>query len=173
MSTMAAISLTVGLVAVGFAVLTWLTSRAERKRRAESAFASERFRKRIESPDLEALERHFGHPLSASLRALYADRRLIMSQDVVVAVANPLERSKDSYIAWFEPADAEALGSPMPGCEGLFPFAGNGAGDQFLVNPTHPDPEVLYYLHETGEKASLGVPLSAFMAAPRGPLPDD
>ena len=173
MSTIAAVSLTVGLVVVGFAVLTWLTSRAERRRRAEGSLVADRFRKRIESPDFAGLERRLGHPLSASLSALYADRDLVMSRDIVIAVPNPLERSKDSYIAWFEPADAEALDNPMQGCEGLFAFADNGAGDQFLVDPKHPDPEVLYYLHETGEKASLGVRLSAFIAAPRGLLPDD
>ena len=173
MSTIAAISLTVGLVAVGFAVLSWLASRAQRKQRVEGSLVAERFRKRMESPDLAGLERQIGRPLSPSLRALYADRELVISKDIVLAVPNPLEGSKDSYIAWFEPADAEALRSPRQGGDGLFPFANNGAGDQFLVDPKQADPEVVYYLHETAEKMSLGIPLSAFIAAARGRVAHD
>jgi hypothetical protein len=172
MSTIAAPALIIGLGIVFVAVLQWLISRGERKGQLRRALAAERFLKRLESPDLAGLERHLGHPLPASLRALYADRDLVMSDDIVISVPNPLQGSKDSYIAWFEPADAETLAIIWPGCEGLFPFADNGAGDRFLVDPKDSDPEVLYYLHETGEKRSLGVPLSAFIAARRSPLPD-
>jgi hypothetical protein len=170
MGTIAAAALMIGLGTAMVAVLQWLISRGDRKRRQESVAFGERFRRRLESPDLAGLERHLGHPPSASLRALYADRDLVMSDDIVISVPNPLQGSKESYIAWFEPADAETLAITWPGCEGLFPFADNGAGDRFLVDPRDSDPEVIYYLHETGEKRALGVSLSAFLAAPRRPL---
>ncbi len=60
-----------------------------------------------------------------------------------------------------------------PGCEGLFPIANNGAGDEFLIDLRDPDPEVLYHLHETGEKRGTGARLSAFVSAPRRPVPDE
>lgn len=73
----------------------------------------------------------------------------------------------------FEPADAQAATAhPWPGCEGLFPFANNGVGDRYLVDPRISDPPVVYLLHETGEIVELGVPLSAFLRAPRRAVPD-
>ena len=173
MSRFAAVVLTIIPGVAGFILLTWLSGRRDKRRRTKSALAAEKYLKRLGSPDFEGMERHLGHRLPESFYALYGDTDLVRSEDLLIAVPNPLERSEDSYIAFFQPADRETLDDPWPGCEGLFPFANNGAGDQFLVNLGQPDPEVVYYLHETGEKGSLGVPLSAFIAAPRRPVPDD
>lgn len=104
---------------------------------------------------------------------MYQDRELINAHDVLIGIPNPLEKSKECYIAWFEPADLENLLAPRPGCEGLFPIANNGAGDQFLIDLRQADPEVIYYLHETGERKEIGARLSAFLAAPRRPVPDE
>ena len=174
MTPAGALGLLVLLIGAWFALLAWRNSRARRNGHFESvASAAARYRERVASPDLDGLEQHLGHSLPESFRALYRDRGLITSENIVVAVPNPLEKSESSYIAFFEPADIETLDHPWPGCEGLFPFANNGAGDQFLVDLTQPDPDVVYHLHETGEQVSLGVPLSAFIAAPRGEVDDD
>jgi hypothetical protein len=170
MSQNAAIALTVGLIAVGAAIMFWLMSRSERKQRARAAAASEKFEKRLASPDLDGLERHLGHALPASFCAMYQDRDLIMSDNILIGVPNPLENDDECYVAWFQPADTENIGAAWPGCDGLFPIADDGAGDQFLVDLRQPDPEVIYHLHETAERRGLGVSLSAFLAAPRRPV---
>ena len=72
-----------------------------------------------------------------------------------------------------EPGDIETLKDPWPGCEGLFPIGNNGAGDQFLVDLSEPDPEVIYYLHETSDRRGIGVTLTEFLAAPRWTAPDE
>ena len=173
MSQTAAIALTVGLITVGSAIMFWLQLRSERKARATAAVASNRFKQRLASPDLDGLERHLGHPLPASVRAMYQDRDLIMSDNILIGVPNPLENDNECYVAWFEPADVENIGAAWPGCDSLFPIADNGAGDQFLVDLRQADPEVIYHLHETGERRGLGVGLSAFLAAPRRPVPEE
>ena len=104
---------------------------------------------------------------------MYQDRKLIDSDDLLVGVPNPAERSRECYVAWFLPADLENSRDLWPGCEGLFPFADNGAGDQFLVDLRQADPEVIYHTHEDGKSTGLGVKLSAFLAAPRRKQPDE
>jgi len=104
---------------------------------------------------------------------MYQEPDLILSDDLLIAVPNPLQTAGECHIAWFQPADVENLRMVWPGCEGLFPIANNGAGDQFLVDLREADPEVIYYLHETGEHRGIGVTLSAFLAAPRKPVPDE
>jgi hypothetical protein len=98
---------------------------------------------------------------------MYQDHKLIMSDDVLIGVPNPIGKEDECYICWFQPADVQNLDDAWPGCEGLFPIANNGAGDQFLVDLRQADPEIIYHLHETGERRGIGVTLSAFLAAPR------
>jgi len=83
------------------------------------------------------------------------------------------EQTDDCFIAWFMPGDADTLDAVRPGCEGLFPIADNGAGDQYLVDPRQADPEIVYHLLETRERIALGVTLSRFLAAPRHPAQDE
>jgi hypothetical protein len=173
MSDTTAIVLAVGLTTVAIAVMSWIRSRLVLRAHARTAADLEAFKKRLAAPDLDGLERHLGHPIPASLRALYDDHELIMSFDILIAVPNPLEQDEECYIAWFEPGDAESLRDAWPGCEGLFPIANNGFGDQYLVDPRQPDPEVITYDHETGERRGLGVTLSEFLVAPRRMVPDE
>jgi len=173
MSNNSSVLLFVGIVSPICAILFWLQSRAERKARARAVAASKAFQKRLANPDLDGLERRLGLPLPVSFRALYQDHELINSSDVLIGVPNPLEKRKQCYLAWFMPADLETLLASWPGCEGLFPIANNGAGDQFLIDLRQPDPEVIYYLHESGERKEIGARLSAFLAAPSQPVPDE
>lgn len=172
MSVTAAIVLVVGLIALGAGWVFWRLWRSERKACAAVAAIWEASERRRTHPDFDGLEKHFGHPLPASFRALYQDHELILSHDLLVRVPDPIEQEDECYIAWFLPADVENLRDPWPGCEGLFPFAENGAGDRFLIDPAQADPEVLYY-PETGERRGMGVTLSAFLAAPRRPAPEE
>lgn len=174
MPELAAIALVVTLVVGGSAALFWLQARSERKRDAQGAAESAKFERRRRSPNLAAIEKHLGQSLPSALHALYRDQALVLSNDVLIGVPNPVENEDECYVAWFEPGDLENFTShPWPGCEGLFRIANNGAGDQFLVDPRQPDPEVLYYLHESAQLNGIGVSLSAFLAAPRRRVPDE
>lgn len=160
---------------IGFSIVAagavWIQARLNRKRQAEDAAIAAELERRLRSPDLAAIEKHLGHPLPRSLHALYADQELVLSDDVLIGVPNPVEKDSECYVAWFEPGDLQnLLAQRWPGCEGLFPIA---TGDEFLVELRDPDPEVLYHLHETGEKRGTGARLSAFVSAPRRPVPDE
>lgn len=95
-----------------------------------------------------------------------------MSDDLLVGIANPIEDDSECFVAWFYPGDMENLDRASPESDGLFPFANNGSGDQFLVALSQVDPEVIYHSHQSGERRGLGVTLSAFLAAPRRTAPD-
>jgi hypothetical protein len=169
MSPLAATTLTVSLIVLGSTAIIVLEHRAKRRRRE----ASRRFEHNLSNPDFEALEDHSGSSLPASLKELYSNKTLIKSTDILIGVPNPLEKEEECYVAFFEAAMADGAVSPWPGCEVLFPFANNGAGDQYLIDPRHADPEVIYHRHETGEKQAIGVTLSQFLRASRRPVPDE
>src|SRR5438552_8882217 len=152
MSTFSAVALTVSLIVLGSALVFILEHRAKVHRREDSR----RYEQSLDNPAFDVLEQHFKHPLPASLKKLYSNKDLIHKTDILVAVPNPIEKEKECHIAFFEPATAPHAASPSPSCEGLFAFANNGAGDQFLVDPRQADPEVIYYLHDTGEKNAIG-----------------
>jgi len=90
-------------------------ARSESKARLRARTASEKFKRRLESPDLDGLEQHLGRPLPVSFRAMYRDRGLILSNNLLIAVSNPLEPAHECYIAWFEPADIENFRAVWPG----------------------------------------------------------
>jgi hypothetical protein len=173
MSDTSAIIFTVSLIAIGSAVVFYLQHLARKRRKRLSRQESERYSKRLNNPDFRALEAYFRHPLPEPLKALYKDKSRINSENIFIDVPNPGERESESYIAFFEPLDMDSVRRPWPGCEKLLPFANNGAGDMFIVDPTQPDPEVLYYLHENRKIIGLGVTMSKFLMAPSHPQSDD
>ena len=67
------------------------------------------------------------------------------------------------FIAWFEPMDEQE----WPDVEGFYSFANDSCGNPFFINPHDNDPEVFFRDHEIGERESLGVRLSEFLAAKR------
>ena len=105
---------------------------------------------------------------------MYRDRQLIMSDNILIGVPNPVDGG-DQFSRGLVPAfgDVENVGAAWRGCEGLFPIADNGSGNQFLVDLRQADPDVIYHLHETGQRRQIGVTLSQFLAAARRPVPDE
>lgn len=174
MSDAAAIALVVALVTLGSGALFWLMARSGKRRAAERSLEAAEFERRQSAPNLVEVEKHLGHALPASLHALYQDRELALTSGILIGVPNPATDEDECYVAWFEPGDLKNFtANPWPGCEGLFRIGNNGAGDQFLVDPREADPEVIYYLHESARKRSLGTTLSAFINAPRRPVPEE
>ena len=169
MSHWAAVTLTVSLIVFGSLGLFLLERRGKARRRE----SSRRYERSLDAPEFGALEAHFQHPLPACFRELYSNQNLIRQTDILVEVPNPAENEQECYIAFFEPATVAHASSSGSNAEGLFSFANNGAGDQFLIDPRQTDPEVIYYLHETGKRTDIGVTLSKFLKALRRSLPDE
>jgi hypothetical protein len=173
MSDTSAIILTVSLIVLGSAVVFYLQHLSQKRNKKLAEEESEKYRRRLNSPDFGELETYFRHPLPDALKALYQDKPRINSEYILIDVPNPGELESESFIAFFEPLDMDSVRHPWPGCEKLLPFANNGAGDMFMVDPTHTDPEVLYYLHESRKIIGLGVTISKFLMAPYHPVSDD
>ena len=131
--------------------------------------ATARFRQRQVKPDFQAFERHFGYGPPGPLRDLFSEPALFTEdRDMFTVVLKTGALPTRWFVAWIEPMDKEHLAAqPWPGTEGLYPFADNGAGDRYLIDPRNPDPDVLYYEHETGKTKAVGVKLSMFLAAER------
>lgn len=122
---------------------------------------------RLQNPDFDAIEKHFGCPLPQVVRALYRDKTEIMRSDFFVAREVDSPEEDRWYIGFYQPADAKSLQERWPGTEQYFAFADNGCGDSYLVDPRQPDPPVFFHYHETGEIDPVCDHFTEFMDWPR------
>jgi len=129
--------------------------------------ATERFQKRLSSPDLEAVAKHFGCTLPQALRDLYSNPKELALSDIEVVPPNGRD---PVYICFYNPADEENVRDAWPGCEKYFPFADDGAGNELLIDPRLADPPVLWHDHETEEFETVASSLSEFMKWKRQPV---
>lgn len=110
-------------------------------------------------PDFAAFVSHYGCEPPLPLRQLYANRENVLDENFEVILP-----SGDPYfIAWFEPMDEQE----WPDLDGLYSFANDGCGNQFLIIPREADPEVFFNDHETGQRKLLELRLSQFLVAER------
>jgi hypothetical protein len=152
-------------IALPLAIL-FLRNRLARPSRKELDDYSRRFEERLANPDFAALEKQFGHPLPAALRALYLDPQERIRDNFEIAPTGA-PCSKRWPIAYYQPADAESLRNMWPGTEEMFAFADDGCGNGYLVDPRLSDPPVFFHDHETGELEPVCDRLSEFMRWPR------
>jgi hypothetical protein len=139
--------------------------REQAKEGADQARAVGRFTERLRSPDFAAFAAHYGCPPGSALRALLADGELLTASNLEIPVPAQPEAA---FVAWFYPMDAEALAEPAwPGSEGLHAIANDGAGNLLMIAPCEDDPAVVFFDHETSERAPLGVRLSELTALAR------
>ena len=129
-----------------------------------------RYEKRLLSPDLEALEKHFDCTLPYPLRKLYGTSNELALVDIEIF---PPDGSAPIYICFYKPADADNLHSTWPGCEKYFAFADDGLGNELLVDPRLDDPPVLCHDHETDEIETVAASMSEFMKWKRQPVGGD
>ena len=163
--------LAVGVLAVG---ALWVIDKLFRRQpsKAEMDEYSRHFQERLLKPDFAAVEAHFGAALPDSLKKLYADKNEILRGDFEVVTKVEGAKSDPWFIAFYEPADAESLRESWPGCEPYFAFANDGCGNEYLIKPGVPDPEVLFHDHETSEMTKVAGALTAFLASPKQTPPD-
>ncbi len=127
------------------------------------------FQKRISSPDLGAVAKHFDCTLPHALRDLYSNTEELALSDIEVL---PPNGNDPIYICFYNPADAGNLHSPWPGCGKYFAFADDGGGNELLIDPKVIDPPVLWHDHETGEIETVAPSMSEFMKWKRQPVED-
>ena len=150
-------------IALLIAFNTFFRSR-QAKREAELQAYGERFKHRQVQPDFAAFTERYGCEVPPELRLLVSDSAWMRESEFNVQ----LPSSPDPYyVAWFDPMDDEHMSVIWPGTEGFYPFANDGCGNSYLVNPRNSHLEVSFYDHEAGERELLSASLSEFLTAKR------
>lgn len=124
---------------------------------------SRRFRKRLANPDFGVLEQHFGCGLPLPLKQLYANSDELSRGDFEVVPPDGRNSTDPTYVAFYNPADAESLKYTFHDGDIYFAFADDGCGNAYIIDPRETDPPVLFHDHETGEIEPVAPSLSQFM----------
>lgn len=166
MSSFAAASLVIGLLALIGVPALWLIFRSGPDTAANRE-ASRAFAHKLRNPELAALEAEIGAPLSAAVARLYRDHALLLGDGWFIAIANAGQHSDECHIAYFQPAAPDSLRDLGEGGACWLAFANDGSGDEYLVDLREADPAVLYLQHETGRTFELAATLAQFLELPR------
>ena len=173
MTDILATLLAIGILFVAVPVLLlWIWDMSTRTSPAQRDADSHAFLERLRRPDYTALQDHFGRPLPDALRSLYENKEEVVRQDFEMAPSLQADEDQRWYIAFYQPADAQAVRDAWPGCEECFAFANDGSGNDYLVDPRVPDPPVRFHDHETGEFTPVCDQVSEFLNWQRIPVAD-
>ncbi len=126
-----------------------------------------RFIERQHNPKFELIEAHFGHPVPNALKALYKDTSQLDERDFTITIMSS-DGARQWFIGDFSPIDEESL-KFFPGFEKYLEIANDASEGLYFIDPTQPDPEVLYFDMESYEVTPCGAALSVFLTAPRRP----
>lgn len=140
---------------------------ARRKQQAAIARQEklEAFLAELRSPEYGLIEEKFGRPISASLKALYEDKEEL-TRDCLTKIVPGQSEDKWFFVACYWPLKRSCLDGPWLQFGDLVPFAGDGAGNDYVVDPTDDDAEIKFFDHETGELKPTGVLMSAYLSLP-------
>ena len=141
----------------------WLTRPSKKKIEAYS----QQFIRRLQHPDFTTVANHFGGPLPACVRALYANREELMRNNFVVVAWAVVPEEERWFVSDYQPADGPSVQDAWPGLEKYFAFADDGTGNGYLIDPKEEDPAVLFHDHETGELLRVCDHFTEFMKWPR------
>jgi hypothetical protein len=130
-----------------------------RRRNPHEKLAAERraYEARLLDPDWEFYERHLLRPAPAALRDLFADRRLIVAQDI--------DCGEDDFICTFNPIDEQGLidNRPWLGFDAVA-IATTDSGDPIYLRPGAAESDAVYITyHDGGDTAQLAPDVSAFV----------
>ena len=133
----------------------------------ELAEIHDELKRRLQNPDFDSIEKHFGHTFPETLKSLYADSDEILSMNFSVA-KNEGMKGKDRFsIASFEPADMKNIDKAWLGCAKYFCFANDLFENGYLVDPTLEDPPVKFHDLEKGTIKEICPSLSEFLTWPK------
>ena len=135
-----------------------------KKLAADSAIAEELYKQSLRQPDYAAFAAHYGCQPPPPLQQLYENADSNLEGDFELYLPS---FPKPFFIAYFMGIGNENMSIVRPGTEGFFPFANDGCGNRYIVNPREADPIVYLYDHEIHKRESLDVTLSKFLAAKR------
>ena len=140
-------------------VWLWRKIRGPHQQRKNDEY-SKRFIERLQAPDFDAIEDHFGVTMPPALKDFYAS-------DLVTEGCDLKINGDDWSIAFFEPLDEDSLRESWPGCEQFVSFANDGCGNEYVFDPRTETKAVRFHDHETGELCDVTPTLDEFLTAAR------
>jgi len=145
-------------------LLAKLRANRRRKLATEKAADDEKHDRSLRRPDCAAFTARYGCPPPPVLRQLYESADTNLDGDFELKLDS---FSKAFFVAYFLGMSHENMSLVWPGTEGFFPFASDGSGNRYVVDPAGADPTVYFYDHEIQQRESLKMSLSQFLAAER------
>lgn len=129
------------------------------RRNPPEKLAAERrdYEARLVDPDWEFYERHLQRPAPAALHELFADRRLIVVQDI--------DLGEGEVISTFNPIDEAGLIDSRPWLDfDVVAIATTDSGDSIYLRPGATESDAVYITHhDGGDTAQLAPDVSAFV----------
>ena len=146
MNDVVATVLAIGVLFVGLPILILaLRDRRAAARRTSTASAADgrQREQRLLTPDWSLVQRHLQRPVPPELRALYADRALVIRRD--------LHWNDEQTIGAFEPLDEQALAHAAEwlGFEAVA-LATTDSGDTIYLIPGADEHDAVYLTHHDG-----------------------
>ena len=153
-------------------------------RRSKTTYAKHlvEFKQRLQHPQFEDLEKHFGRPLPAAYKRLYRDPNRVLLTDFLAYAPGSKDGDRAWPIASFLPADPTTLAEAWPSLgENNLPFACDDVGDPYYVplgqnGQIHQvdqadslDGPVWYFHHEGGAREQVNESLVDFLSWPTRP----
>lgn len=119
---------------------------------------------RLHNPQFDLIEQHFGHPVPAALRQMYADPAILSREPFSVSIPS-VDKPKHWFVESFTPIDPNTL-EFFEGFEQYIGFASDGSEGIYVIDPTQPDPEVYYFDMEGYTLDPCDSTLSQFLTFP-------
>lgn len=120
------------------------------------------FFQQLSNPKFDLIEAHFGHPVPAALRRLYADHVELRRQGFKVVLGG---KKHSIPVAGYTPINEDSL-EFFPEFEQYLEFASDGGEGLYFIDPTLADPKVLHFEMDGYDLAPCRCTLSQFLAAP-------
>jgi hypothetical protein len=158
---------------VPLVILSIYAQFAARRSRAFHARERAEFQRRLQQPQFDDVERHYGRRLPEAFQRLHRDSQQVSRSDFVLSPPGSKPEDRAWHVASFLPADAKTLTDSWSelGKDNL-PFACDEVGDPYYVpldQATNLDGPVWQFHHDGGDREHVADSLADFLSWPAHP----
>jgi len=158
---------------VPLAILSIYAHFAARRSRTSRARELAEFRRRLQQPQFDDMERHYGRTLPEAFKRLHRDSQRVSRADFVLSPPGSKPGNRDWPVASFLPADTKTLAETWSELgKNNLPFACDEVGDPYYVpldQATNLDGPVWQFHHDGGDREQVADSLADFLSWPTHP----
>jgi hypothetical protein len=143
--------------------------------RAKIAYAQHlvEFNRRLQQPQFDDVQKHFGRPIPEAYKRLYRDPGRVLNTNFLAFPPGSKDEDRAWPIASFLPADATTLAEAWPNLGKInLPFACDEVGDPYYIPLDEADSldgPVWQFHHQGGEREQVAKSLLDFLSWPTRP----